>query len=215
METNSQKNSLVDPSALGLFGLTVVTLVASSQKLGFTQGTALIVPWAIFLGAAAQLYAAHVDSKRENLFGTTVFGAFGLFWLGVAASWMIASGAWGEELALGADPKQLGVAFVAYFGFSLVLTLAATKTNKVLLLDFIFIDALFAGLILSTLADSHLGHLLAGYSELLVSIISFYAFSANILNGHFKRIVLPVGKPLNLFKEQPSEKPQPGLSRIA
>jgi len=199
METNLKKSPLVDPSALGLFGLTVVTLVASSQKLGFTQGTSFIIPWAIFLGAMAQLYAAHIDSKRENLFGTTVFAAFGLFWLGVAASWMTSLGVFGEAMAEAADPRQLGVAFVAYLGFSLVLTVAATQTNKVLLLDFICIDLLFAGLVLSTLAGSHFGHLLAAYSELLVSLISFYAFSANILNGHFKSVLLPVGKPLNLF----------------
>ena len=48
---NTQEIKIVtaDPSALGLFGLAVITLVASSQKLGITTGVSLVLPWAIFL----------------------------------------------------------------------------------------------------------------------------------------------------------------------
>jgi succinate-acetate transporter protein len=41
---------VANPSPLGLLGLALVTLVASSNKLGITEGTAYIIPWAIFLG---------------------------------------------------------------------------------------------------------------------------------------------------------------------
>lgn len=44
---------VADLSALGLFGLAMVTLVASSQKLGLTEGVSLVLPWSIFLGATA------------------------------------------------------------------------------------------------------------------------------------------------------------------
>lgn len=71
--------SIADPTPLGLFGLAMVTLVASSQKLGITDGTSLILPWAIFLGGIAQLIASIQDSKHHNIFGATAFGAFGLF----------------------------------------------------------------------------------------------------------------------------------------
>lgn len=53
-----------DPSALGLFGLAIVTLVSSSEKLGITTGLSLIVPWAIFLGASAQLFACIGESPH-------------------------------------------------------------------------------------------------------------------------------------------------------
>ena len=56
---------VANPSALGLLGLAMVTLVASSQKLGITGGdthsVALVLPWAIFLGAIAQLVAGLYD----------------------------------------------------------------------------------------------------------------------------------------------------------
>ena len=62
-ETQNVRITNADPSALGLFGLAMVTLVASSQKLGLTEGTSFILPWAIFLGGFAQLFACINDSK--------------------------------------------------------------------------------------------------------------------------------------------------------
>lgn len=52
MESNKVKVEVADPTTLGLFGLAIVTLVASSQKLGITEGIGLLVPWALFLGAS-------------------------------------------------------------------------------------------------------------------------------------------------------------------
>ena len=51
------KIATADPSALGLFGLAMVTFVASSQKLGLTEGLSFILPWAFFLGGLAQIIA--------------------------------------------------------------------------------------------------------------------------------------------------------------
>ena len=65
MNENKVKIVTADPSVLGLFGLAMVTLVASSQKLGLTSGVSLVLPWAIFLGASAQLMACIHDVKRS------------------------------------------------------------------------------------------------------------------------------------------------------
>ena len=68
MENTNERNVKVlvaDPSALGLFGLAIITLVASSQKLGLTSGVSLVLPWAIFLGASAQLVACINDFKHN------------------------------------------------------------------------------------------------------------------------------------------------------
>ena len=148
IETVNVKISNSDPSALGLFGLAMVTFVASSQKLGWTEGYSYVIPWAIFLGAFAQLFACINDSKRMNTFGTTAFGAYAFFWMGVAASWMINMGVFGEALASNTDPKQLGFAFLGYLIFTLFMTIGAMETHKVLFLIFFFINFLFIGLTL-------------------------------------------------------------------
>jgi uncharacterized protein len=197
------KVTTADPSALGLFGLAMVTLVASSQKLGITDGVSFIMPWAFFLGGLAQLFACIQDAKHNNIFGTTAFGAFGLFWFGVGMSWLIQLGAFGEELAANADPKQLGVAFIGYLIFSLYMTIGALETHKVLFFIFVFIDFLFIGLSLSVFDIMHeQTHMLAAISELCIALLSFYGSAAIVLNTHFGQVVLPIGKPFGIFKKQ-------------
>lgn len=201
-ETQKIKITNSDPSAIGLLGLAMVTIVASSQKLGITEGTSFIIPWAIFLGAFAQLFACINDSKRENVFGATAFGGYAFFWFGVAMSWMIQNGVFGQTLAAGVDGKQLGFAFVGYLIFSIFMTIGATETNKVLLIIFVLIDFLLLGLsLLSFGIMPELAHEMAAYSELMISMVSFYGSAACVLNPHFGRVFLPVGKPMGIFKK--------------
>lgn len=204
MEKNQVKDIKVvnaDPSALGLFGLAMVTLVASSQKLGITDGVSFVIPWAIFLGAGAQLFACINDSKRNNTFGTTAFGGYAFFWFSVAMSWMIQMGVFGEGLAATVDPKQLGFAFLGYLIFTIFMTIGAAETHKVLFIIFILIDFLFIGLTLSSFDIAYeFTHKLAAYSELLIAVFSFYGSAASVLNEHFGKEFLPVGKPLGIFK---------------
>ncbi|NLW45434.1 MAG: acetate uptake transporter [Syntrophomonadaceae bacterium] len=191
---------VANPSALGLLGLAMVTLVASSQKLGITGGdthsVALVLPWAIFLGAIAQLVAGLYDFKHNNTFGATAFCGYGLFWCGVAMTWMINMGMFGANAAAAADINQLGFAFLGYFIFTLYMTVGAMSTHKVLFTIFVLIDLLFLGLFMNTLGlGGEFWHKLAAWSELGIAICSFYASAASVLNTHCGTVVLPVGKP--------------------
>jgi uncharacterized protein len=201
-ETQNLKITTADPSAIGLFGLAMVTLVASTQKLGITTGLSYVVPWAIFLGSFAQLFAALGDSKRNNVFGTTAFGGYAFFWMAVATSWLIKLGLFGQTLAAQVDVKQLGFAFLGYLIFTLFMTIGALETNKNLFIIFVLIDFLFIGLTLTSFGImTEATHKLAAYSELLIAIFSFYGSGASVLNNHFGREFLPVGKPFGIFKK--------------
>lgn len=200
-ETTNVKIVTADPSALGLFGLAIITLVASSQKLGLTSSVSLVIPWAIFLGATAQLFACINDFKHNNTFGATAFGAYAFFWYAVGFSWMIQNSVFGKTLQESADSKQMGFAFLGYLIFTLFMTIGAMETHKVLFTIFVLIDFLFLGLTLSAfgIAEHHT-HMLAAYSELLIAIVSFYGCGAAVLNAHFGKVFLPVGKPFGIFK---------------
>ncbi len=190
-----------NPSGIGLLGLAIVTLVASSQKLGLTDGVAFVLPWAIFLGAIAQLYAGIIDMKVNNTFGGTAFIAYGVFWLGVSMSWLIQNGVFGEALQSTYDSRQLGFAYIGYLIFTIFMTIGSMETNKLLFAIFSLIDLLFIGLALSSFHIMYeFSHNLAGYSELAISVLSFYGCGANVLNTHFGREFLPLGKPFGIFK---------------
>lgn len=202
MNETKVKVITADPSALGLFGLAIVTLVASSQKLGLTSGVSLVLPWAIFLGASAQLMACIHDFKHNNTFGATAFGAYAFFWYAMGFTWLIQNGVFGETLTASVDGKQLGFAFLGYLIFTIFMTIGAMETHKVLFTIFVLIDFLFIGLAFSSFGIMEHGmHQLAAYAELAIAIVSFYGCGAAVLNTHFGRVFLPVGKPFGIFKK--------------
>ncbi len=198
------EKKFADPSALGLFGLAIVTLVASSSKLGITDGTALVLPWAMFLGGVAQIVAGIYDYKKLNIFGATAFFSYGLFWLAVSLTWFITAGGFGDNFTGTMDPKALGFAYIGYFIITFFLTIGSMETNKVLFIIFILIDILFIGLALGTFIDGSTGDAfkkVAGVAELMIAIVSFYGAGANVLNIHFEKTFLPIGKPFGIFKK--------------
>ncbi|MDO7906211.1 acetate uptake transporter [Paenibacillus sp. JX-17] len=195
------KITTADPSAIGLFGLAIVTLVASSQKLGLTDGLSMVIPWAISLGAFAQLFASIQDAKHNNTFGMTAFGAYAFFWFATASSWMVKMGVFGPELASAVDGKQLGFAFIGYLIFTLFMTIGAMETHKVLFFIFVLIDFLFLGLSFDAFGVApHIFHTIAAYAEMGIGLLSLYGAGAAVLNVHFGRVFLPVGQPFGIFK---------------
>lgn len=194
METKNVKVEVADPTVLGLFGLAIVTLVASSQKLGWTSGLSFVLPWAIFLGGLAQLIASIFDFKHKNLFGATAFSAYGLFWMGMAMSWLIKLGCLGDTLASQIDTRQLGFVFLGYMILSLILTISGLKMSKAMFFLLFFITTLFLGLSLDSFGCGAVWHSVAAYSELAISLITFYVLSAKYLGSFFGKEILPVGQ---------------------
>lgn len=191
-----------DPTALGVFGLAMVTLVAASAKMGWTTGVTYIIPWALFLGSGAQIWASTVDFKKNNYFGAIVLGAYGLFWGAVAMHWAISQGWFGAMDPAKADPKQLAFACIGYFIFSLFIMVAAFEANKVFAAILVLINVLLPSLTLSILGvNAPLFSGLAAYSELGISLLGFYAAGAVFLNSYFGRMILPMGAPMGFIKK--------------
>jgi succinate-acetate transporter protein len=193
-----------DPTALGVFGLSLITFVASTSKLHWTGNAVYLMPWALCLGSFAQLWAAAIDFKRNNYFGAIVLGAFGLFWIAVAFTWAIATGLFGTEVA--GDMKQFGYACLGYMIFSVFITVAAWEANKVFGVILSLIVVLLGALGLQNILgkeDSYydLLGLIAGVSELSISLLGFYAAGALFLNSFFGRQILPLGKPMGWVKK--------------
>lgn len=195
METKNVKVEVADPTTLGLFGLALVTLVASSQKLGLTDGLAFVLPWALFLGGFAQLIASIFDFKHNNLFGSTAFSAYGLFWIAMGMSWLIKLGCFGETLASTTDSKQLGFAFIGYLLLTIVLTISSLKMSKAMFVLMFLICMLFLSLALDSFGCGHIWHNVAAYSELAISLTTFYVLAGKYLNSYFGKTMVPAGKP--------------------
>ena len=192
-----------DPTALGVFGLSMVTFVAASQKMGWTSGSAYLIPWALFLGSIAQVWASTIDFKKNNYFGAIVLGAYGLFWIAVAMHWAINLG-WLGAVGDKADPRQLGVACIGYFIFSLFIMVAAFEANKVFAAILVMINVLLPSLALSLFGiNAPFFGMVAAYAELAVSLLGFYCAGAVFLNSYFGRTLLPLGRPFGFILKGP------------
>lgn len=196
MDTKQVKIEVADPTPLGLFGLAIVTLVASSQKLGLTEGLSYVLPWAILLGGIAQIIASVFDFKHNNIFGATAFGAYGLFWIGMGMSWLIKLGCFGDTLAASTDIRQLGFVFIGYLLLTIVLTVSGLKMSKAMFLLLCLIDLLFITLALDSFGMGDMWHSIAAYSELAISLLTFYVLAAKYLSAFFGKPMLPVGNPI-------------------
>ena len=198
MDTRQIKITVADPTTLGLFGLAIVTLVASSQKLGITDGLSLVLPWALFLGGAAQLIASVFDFKHDNLFGSTAFAAYGLFWIGMGMSWLIRMGCFnlGETELAAIDPRQLGVVFIGYLLLTIVFTVSGLKMSKAMFVLLVLICVLFLSLAVEAFGGGCVWKMTAACTELAISLLTFYVLAAKYLNSMFGKEILRTGKPL-------------------
>lgn len=206
-QTTETKIIMSDPTALGVLGLSMVTFVAASQKMGWTSGSVYLIPWALFLGSIAQVWASSIDFKKNNYFGAVVLGAYGLFWMAVAMHWAIGQG-WLGEVGDNADPRQLGVACIGYFIFSLFIMVAAFEANKVFAAILVLINVLLPSLALSIFGiNAPFFSAVAAYSELGISLLGFYCAGAVFLNSYFGRTLLPLGKPFGFVRKGPAVHP--------
>lgn len=201
-ESSERKIVMADPTALGVFGLAMVTLVAGSQKIGWTTGVSSVIPWALLLGSAAQLWASNIDFKRNNYFGATVLGAYGLFWAAVAMHWLFAAGIVDIPDAAKIDNRHLAFACLGYTVFSFFIMIASFETNKVFAAILVLINILLASLSLSLFGIAEgTFKMVAAVSELAISVLGFYAAGALFLNSFFGRVVMPMGAPFGFIKK--------------
>lgn len=214
-QVTETKIVMSDPTALGVFGLSMVTFVAASAKMGWTSGVTYLIPWALFLGSLAQIWASMVDFKKNNYFGSIVLGAYGLFWVAVAMHWAISLG-WLGNIGDKADPKQFAFACIGYFIFSIFIMIAAFEANKVFAAILVLINVLLPSLALSILGvNTPLFSGLAAYSELGISLLGFYAAGAVFLNNFFGRVILPMGAPFGFISKGPAAVAKPAVQKAA
>lgn len=180
-----------EPAPLGLLGLAVAALVLASADLGASSSAAksLMIPWVLFFGATAQVIAGFKDFKRNNIFGATVFTIYGMLWYAVGLTLIL-------TIYTGApfDLAHYGWGLVGVLAFSLIFTIASALANKVFFAILVGIDLAVASLV---------SHVLAGTSEtpvgvflVFVSLLSFYAAGAILINGMTGKTIFPMGSPL-------------------
>jgi succinate-acetate transporter protein len=184
------------PSILGLFGFAGATfIVAAYLAHWYGSGTSqlYLIPFALVFGGVAQLIAGLFAYRARDGLATAMHGMWGSFWIAYGLLWILdAAGA--LKIPAGANFPELGWWFIPLAAITFMGAVAAIAVSRALtgvlgllaagsaLAAIGFIGA-FSGVVTA-----------AGYVLVASAAVAFYTASAMMLEGTFRRAVLPVGR---------------------
>ncbi|NGO78985.1 hypothetical protein G6045_25490 [Streptomyces sp. YC504] len=183
---------LANPGPLGLAAFALTTFVLSMFNSGLVSNAALsavVLPLALFYGGLAQFVAGLFEFRRGNTFATTAFLSYGAFWMSFAAYVkFVVPGLPAADAHL-----ATGLYLIAWFVFTLYMTVAAMKLDLAHKVVFVSLSLTFLFLALGDLAESTgLAHT-GGFLGLLCAAAAWYTSFGVLTNETWGRKVIPLG----------------------
>ena len=194
---------VADPAPLGLAAFALTTFLLSAANAGWmTKATGdAWVGYALAYGGVVQLLAAMWEFRNKNVFGTTVFGSYGGFWIGLGL-WVLlvarnAPAAPALKAVYAAQLlKDLGWILLGFAIFNTYMLLISTQTNLAIFSALLLLEAteitLFIGFFIGSTGTIKAG----GYVGVATALIAWYGSAAGVTNGLEGRLKMPVGGPL-------------------
>jgi len=203
--TSAAVSPIADPAPLGLAAFALTTFLLSASNAGWmTKATGdAWLGYALAYGGVVQLLAAMWEFRNKNVFGTTIFGSYGGFWIGLGL-WVIlvarnapASPAL-KALYASQTVKDLGWILLAWAIFNTYMLVLSTQVN--LAVFGVFLTLGITEIILS-IGNFNAGAALlptgtikvGGYVGLVTAVVAWYASFALISRGMAGKLKLPVG----------------------
>ncbi len=203
---------IADPAPLGLAAFALTTFLLSSRNAGWmssTTGNAWL-PFALAYGGLAQLLAAMWEFRNRNVVGTTGFGTFGAFWIGLgfyillvvnpAVAAIKPATAAATVTSINHD---LGWILLGFAIFTTYATILILQTNTALAVTFIL---LWVTLIVLCIGQFNAGTALplaptatikiGGYLGVITAVVAWYTSAAGMAAGMGGKLRLPVGPAL-------------------
>ena len=211
--TPAPVSGIADPAPLGLAAFALTTFLLSARNAGWmtsTTGNAWL-PFALAYGGVAQLLAAMWEFRNKNVVGTTGFGTFGAFWIGLGFYILLvvnpAVAAAKTPLTLLAavttinhDLAWILLAFAIFTTYALILI---SQTNAALFTTFLL---LWITLIILCIGFFKAGAALplaptttikiGGYLGVITAVVAWYTSAAGMAAGMGGKLRFPVGPAL-------------------
>lgn len=180
--------NMANPAPLGLLGFAMTTILLNIHNAGAYPLGGTILAMGIFYGGLAQIIAGVLEWKKENTFGMTAFISYGFFWLSLVGIIVMPKLGWAQA------PSSLAMA--AYLGiwglFTLVMFIATLKLSNSLKVVFATLTILFFLLAIGDLTHNSTITKIAGIEGIICGFSAFYAAAAQIINGVYKKNILPL-----------------------
>ena len=181
---------IADPGPLGLAGFAGTTFFLSMVNSGILpKGIEPgVLGLAFFYGGLAQLLAGMWEFTKGNTFGATAFSSFGAFWL---SFWYLVSKV-APTLDASVAGKTVGTFLLVWTIFTFYMAIAALRTTGAILSVFVALTLTFLFLTIGAYGGSAGMTKVGGYLGLLTALLAWYTSFAGVVNGTFKRAVMPV-----------------------
>ena len=184
------KDRTGNPAPLGLLGFGMTTVLLNMHNAGFYELNSMILAMGICYGGAAQIVAGIMEWRKGNTFATTAFLSYGLFWLSLVTLIVLTKLVWGA-----ASNDTAMAAYLAMWGlFTAVMFVGTLRLNVALQVVFGSLTILFFLLAIGDFINAAPGfRQFTGYEGIFCGFSAIYAGLAQVLNGVFGKVVLPLG----------------------
>ena len=182
-------DTTANPAPLGLMGFGMTTVLLNLHNSGLYPLGTMILAMGIFYGGISQVIAAIMEFKKNNTFGLTAFGSFGLFWFTLAFLLIMPKMGWGN-----APETAAMVSYLVMWGiFTGVMFIGTLKLNRALQVVFASLAILFFLLAIGDGTGSIVVTRIAGIEGIFCGLSAMYAALAQVLNSVYGRTVAPLG----------------------
>lgn len=167
-------------------GFGVTTVLLNLHNSGLFPLSSMIISMGIFYGGLAQVIAGIMEYRRGNMFGTTAFTSYGLFWLSLAALIIFPKIGW-------SDPTNSAAmaAYLAMWGiFTALMSIPASRMNYAILTVFVTLTILFFLLAIGEYIP--LVHTIAGLEGIFCGSTAIYTAIAEATNEAYGKAVFPI-----------------------
>ncbi len=179
-----------NPAPLGLLGFGMTTVLLNLHNAGFYELNSMILAMGICYGGAAQIIAGIMEWRKGNTFAATAFISYGLFWLSLVTSIILAKLGWGAP-----SNDTAMAAYLAMWGlFTAVMFIGTLRLNRALQFVFATLTILFFLLAYGDFTNASTGFKhFTGYEGIVCGFSAIYTGLAQVLNELSGKIVLPLG----------------------
>jgi uncharacterized protein len=212
--TAAPASGIADPAPLGLAAFALTTFLLSAKNANWmthATGSAWL-GYAFAYGGLAQLLAGMWEFRNRNVFGSTAFGTYGAFWIGLGLYIQLVVNPAVAAIKPTTPPAvvaatvasinhDLGWILLAFFIFNTYMLILSTQINMSVFLVFLTLG--ITELILA-IGNFELGHSatsgiiqFGGYVGLVTALVAWYTSFALVSRGMAgSKIQLPVGAAL-------------------
>jgi len=184
------QDNTANPAPLGLMAFGMTTVLLNLHNAGVYPLGTMILAMGIFYGGIAQVIVAIMEFKKNNTFGMTAFGSFGLFWFTLVFLLIMPAMGWGN-----APETAAMVSYLIMWGiFTGVMFIGTLKLNRATQVVFASLTILFFLLALGNATGSVVVTRIAGIEGIFCGLSAIYAALAQVLNSVYGKTVAPLGQ---------------------